>query len=86
MPKLRQPVKTVPGNPDSSELGGPATTTSLDRKVTIDQLLSLVGGRKEEVEEKLSTASKTEADGIYDAYLKVNEILVGKIIVAESKC
>lgn len=77
--------KNAPGNPDTSKSVGDTTTTSLNRKMTTEQLLSLVGSQKKEVEEKLSTASKTEADEIYNAYLKANEILVGKIILSESQ-
>ncbi|GGE46788.1 hypothetical protein GCM10011413_11090 [Pedobacter psychrotolerans] len=76
-------IKNAFANPDTSKSVGDTTITSLNRKMTTEQLLSMVGGLKKEVEEKLSTASKTEADEIYDAYLKANKILVGKIIVSE---
>jgi len=71
-------------NPDTSKLVDSTTTSSSNSETTTEQLLSLVSSKKKEVEKKLSTASKTEADRIYDAYLPANEIIVGKIILSES--
>lgn len=77
--------KIVPEKPDTSELTDTKTADLSNSTMTTEHLLSLVGSQKKEVEEKLLTASKTEADGIYDAYIKANGILVGKIIVSESQ-
>ena len=77
--------KIAPENPDTSAIADTVTTTSSDRKMTTEQLLLLIGSQKKKVEKKLSIASKTEADGIYDAYLSANEMLVGKITEAESQ-
>ena len=76
-------TKITPLNPDSIESVGPATTTSSDRVMTTEKLLSLIDSQKKEVKKKLSIASKTEADRIYDAYLTANQLLVGKIMVSE---
>ncbi|WP_431292752.1 hypothetical protein [Pedobacter sp. P26] len=77
--------KIAPENPDTSELAGPVTTTSLNHKMNTEQLLSLVGSDRKKVKEKLLVASKTEANEIYDAYLSANEMLVGKIMGSESQ-
>lgn len=77
--------KIAPENPDTSAIADTVTTTSSDRKMTTEQLLLLIDSQKKKVEKKLSIASKTEADGIYDAYLSANEMLVGKITEAESQ-
>lgn len=78
-------VEAVPADSDSSQLVSPLTTTPSDRQTTTGQLLSLIRTQKMEVEKMLLSASKTEANEIYEAYLKSNEILVGKIIVSESQ-
>ena len=77
--------KIAPENPDTSAIADTIATTSLTRKMTTEQLLLLIGSERKKIEAKLSNASKTEADGIYDAYLTANEILVGKITEAESQ-
>jgi len=78
-------VEAVPADSDSSQLVSPLTTTPSDRQTTTGQLLSLIRTQKMEVEKMLLSASKTEANEIYESYLKSNEILVGKIIVSESQ-
>jgi len=77
--------KIAPENPDTSAIADTIATTSLKHKMTTEQLLLLIGSERKKIEAKLSTASKTEADGIYDAYLAANEMLVGKITEAESQ-
>ena len=77
--------KIAPENPDTSAIADTIATTSLTRKMTTEQLLLLIGSERKKIEAKLSNASKTEADGIYDAYLAANEMLVGKITEAESQ-
>ena len=77
--------KIAPENPDTSAIADTIATTSLKHKMTTEQLLLLIGSERKKIEAKLSIASKTEADGIYDAYLAANEMLVGKITEAESQ-
>lgn len=77
--------KIAPENPDTSAIADTIAATSLNRKMTTEQLLLLIDSQKKKVEKKLSIATKTEADGIYDAYLSANEMLVGKITEAESQ-
>lgn len=77
--------KIAPENPDTSAIADTIATTSLKHKMTTEQLLLLIGSERKKIEAKLSIASKTEADGIYDAYLTANEMLVGKITEAEGQ-
>jgi len=77
--------KIAPENPDTSAIADTIAATSLNRKMTTEQLLLLIDSQKKKVEKKLSIATKTEADGIYEAYLAANEMLVGKITEAESQ-
>jgi hypothetical protein len=77
-------IAIAPVKPDTSKLVEPTASEPLNGETTTEQLLSFFGSKKKEVEQKLSTASKTEADRIYDAYLTANNIIIGKITLAET--
>jgi hypothetical protein len=76
-------TEVVSPRPDSSKSAKIDSVNGLNDVVTTEQLLSLIRRQRNDVEAKLSTASKTEANELYDTYLKSNETLVAKVMVSE---
>jgi hypothetical protein len=58
--------------------------TTLAHSKDSQPLLLLFARRRQQIEETLKTASQTEADDLYEKYLKENEMLLAKLIAVEN--
>ncbi|MFD2327273.1 hypothetical protein [Mucilaginibacter galii] len=76
-------TEVVSPNPDSSKSAKVDIMAGRNDVMTTEQLLSLIRRHKDDIEAKLPTLSKTEANDLYDSYLKTNEALVAKVMLSE---